>query len=136
MFCTKVFTSQYRRVQGVPVSSMDEKTATLPIAYVEGNGVAARLKNLYNAFHIKRAALGLRNPGTVETIAKEVQRDVFLTNSMFTGLRADITKVFSVNPVFHTSHGFSIGSQGLPPYTFVSTYGTDNVGVSDVLSSC
>ena len=115
---------------------MDENTKAIPIAYVEGKGVAGGLKNLYNAFHMKRDALGLKNPGTVEAIAKEVQRDVFLTNSMFTGLRADITKVFSINPVFHTSHGFSIGSQGLPPYTFVSTYGTDNVGISDPLSSC
>lgn len=102
-------------------------TKVIPIAYVEGNGLVSRIKGLYNTFHLQRSALGLSNPGTVEGVSREVTRDVFLTNSMFTGLRADITKVFSINPVFHTSHAFSVGSQGLPPYTFVSTYGTDRV---------
>ena len=109
-------------------------TKVIPIAYVEENGLVGRIKGLYNAFHLQRSALGLLNPGTVEGVSREVTRDVFLTNSMFTGLRADITKVFSVNPVFHTSHAFSVGSQGLPPYTFVSTFGTDRVSGADMIS--
>ena len=85
------------------------------------------MKDLYTAFHDKRDSLGLSNPGTVENISKEVTRDVFVTNQMFTGLRADITKAFSVAPMFQTSQGFSMGSQGLPPYTFMSSYGTPKV---------
>lgn len=92
-----------------------------------GNAWVAKLKNAYTAFQNRRDALGLSNPGTVENVAKEVQRDVFLTNSMFTGLRADITKAFSATPMFQTSHAFSKGSQGLPPYTFLSSYGTPKV---------
>lgn len=74
--------------------------------------------------------LGLSNPGTVENIAREVQKDVFLTNSMFTGLRAELTKPSSINPLFQVSHAFAMGSQGLPPYTFVALYGTSKVVVA------
>lgn len=89
-----------------------------------------RLRVAYTAFQEKRDSLGLLNPGTVEHLTREVQRDVFLTNSMFTGLRADITKAFSISPMFQTSHGFSMGSQGLPPYTFLSSYGSPRVRAS------
>ena len=87
------------------------------------------LRYLSASFLKRREALGLTNPGTVDNVAREVQRDVFLNNSMFTGLRADITKVLGATPIFQTNHAFSMGSQGLPPYTFSSTYGTPKVGL-------
>jgi len=61
----------------------------------------------------------------VENVSKEVLKDVFLTNYTFTGMRADLMKNFSMNPVFQLSHSFSMGSQGLPPYNFTAVYGTN-----------
>jgi hypothetical protein len=34
------------------------------------------------------------------TACLEVQRDVLTTNLMFSGLRADLTKAFSFNPLY------------------------------------
>lgn len=97
-----------------------------PLAFLANNSVAAALADQYNAFSERREALGLSNPGTVDGIAREVQRDVFLTNQMFTGLRADLTKAFSMNPLFQVSHAFSMGSQ-MPPYAFAALFGNDKV---------
>lgn len=105
----------------VPVSVPARSTSS------GGGSWFSSIQNVYTAFQARRDTLGLSNPGTVDGMSKEVQRDVFLTNSMFTGMRADITKVFSASPMFQTSHAFSIGSQGLPPYTFLSSYGTPKV---------
>jgi mitochondrial import receptor subunit TOM40 len=63
----------------------------------------------------------------VENIAKEVQRDVFLNNLTFSGVRADLTKAFSVAPLFQISHALSMGSQGLPPYAYAALYGSPKV---------
>lgn len=93
------------------------------------NAVVAAVRDTYRSFSQRREALGLSNPGTVDNIAREVQKDVFLTNFMFTGLRADLTKVVSVAPLFHVSHGFAMGCQGLPPYSLVTIYGTPKVFV-------
>lgn len=103
---------------------------TLPSSsngFVKKNVILAPLQDIYTSFLEQRDSLGLQNPGTVENIAREVQKDVFLTNSMFTGLRADLTKPWSVDPLFQVSHGFAMGSQGLPPYTFVALFGTSKV---------
>ncbi|KAF2103039.1 mitochondrial import receptor subunit tom-40 [Rhizodiscina lignyota] len=99
------------------------------------NPVVARLRDVYNAFHDRRASLGLSNPGTIEKIAQEVQRDVFLNNYAFTGLRADITKAFSVMPMFQVSHSLSMGSQMLPPYGFAALYGSSKVFMQANLDS-
>ncbi len=106
----------------------DEKASAL--AFMNENAVVATLRDTYLSFSERREALGLSNPGTVDNIAREVQKDVFLTNYMFTGLRADLTKPFSVAPLFQVSHAFSMGSQGLPPYTFAALYGTPKVRAS------
>ncbi|KFY07468.1 hypothetical protein V492_07112 [Pseudogymnoascus sp. VKM F-4246] len=98
-----------------------------PLAFLKNNAVTSALLDSYQTFSARREALGLSNPGTVDNIAKEVQREVFLTNYTFTGLRADLTKAFSVAPLFQVSHAFSMGSQGLPPYTFAALYGTGKV---------
>ncbi|KAK1149942.1 translocase of outer mitochondrial membrane [Aspergillus melleus] len=97
-------------------------------SFLTDNSVAAALKDAYSSFSERRAALGLPNPGTVENIAREVQKDVLLSNFMFTGLRADLTKVFGMSPLFRVSHAFSMGSSGnLPPYAFSAMYGSPKV---------
>jgi mitochondrial import receptor subunit TOM40 len=98
-----------------------------PLGFLYSNGLAVALADTYLSFSERRAALGLSNPGTVENIAREVQRDVFLNNYTFSGLRADLTKAFSIAPLFQVSHAFSMGSQGLPPYTFAALFGTSKI---------
>jgi mitochondrial import receptor subunit TOM40 len=93
------------------------------------NAFTDTILDAYHAFHDRRAALGLSNPGAVDEIAKEVQRSVFLTNQTFSGLRAELNKSFSILPLFQVSHAFSTGSQMLSPYTFLALYGTNNVGL-------
>lgn len=105
----------------------DEQLISNPSGFMRNNAIFAILRDTYSSFSERRKALGLSNPGTVDNIAREVQKDVFLTNSMFTGLRADLTKPSSFDPLFQVSHGFAMGSQGLPPYTFVALYGTSKV---------
>lgn len=85
------------------------------------------LSRTFRAFSERRESLGLNNPGTVEGIAKEVQRDVLLNSLSFSGLRADLTKAFSISPLFHIQHALSSGSQALPPYTFNAMYGSSKV---------
>lgn len=98
-----------------------------PLAFLKNNAVVSALSDTYTNFSERRSALGLSNPGKVDDIGREVQREVFLTNYAFTGLRADLTKAFSIAPLFQVSHAFSMGSQGLPPYTFAALYGTNRV---------
>lgn len=105
---------------------LSEKSSTAVDA-VTSNALVATITDTYNNFQARREALGLSNPGTVENVAKEVQRDVFLTNMMFTGLRADLTKAFSVSPLFQVSHAFAQGSQQIPPYAFLALFGTSKV---------
>ncbi|KAH6611171.1 mitochondrial import receptor subunit tom40 [Trichoderma cornu-damae] len=90
------------------------------------NPVAATIGDALNYFSERRAKLGLSNPGTIETLFKEVQRDVFLSNYMFTGIRADLTKIFSMAPLFQVSHQFAMGER-INPYTFAAMYGTGKV---------
>ncbi|KAI5307614.1 translocase of outer mitochondrial membrane [Ascosphaera atra] len=98
-------------------------------SFLTNNSVASALKDTYNSFHERRSALGLPNPGTVENINREVTKDVLLSNFSFTGLRADMTKVFSMDPLFRASHAFTVGAQGgqLPPYAFSSMFGSSKV---------
>jgi len=102
--------------------------------FFTSNAVFRRLQDVYVSFSDRREALGLSNPGSVDRIASEVQRDVFLNNLAFSGLRADITKAFSVAPLFQVSHALSMGSQGMPPYTFAALYGSPKVSRARALS--
>lgn len=111
----------------LPIMSSTSLEKESPLGFLWNNAAMAALADTYTSFQSRRDALGLSNPGTVDNIAKEVQRDVFLNNYSFTGLRADLTKGFSISPMFQVSHGFSIGSQGLPPYTFAALFGTSKV---------
>jgi mitochondrial import receptor subunit TOM40 len=90
-------------------------------------GPFARILDAYTAFQERREALGLSNPGTVEGISREVQRDVFLNNSSFSGLRAELTKAFSAAPLFQVAHSLSMGSQIQPPYSYMVLYGSPRV---------
>ncbi|SPO00608.1 probable mitochondrial import receptor MOM38 [Cephalotrichum gorgonifer] len=90
------------------------------------NPIASGLADAINSFSDRRAKLGLPNPGTVEGISREVQRDVLLQGYMFTGLKADLTKMFSVSPLFQVSHQFAL-SERLSPYNFAALYGTNKV---------
>jgi mitochondrial import receptor subunit TOM40 len=90
-------------------------------------GPFAQFQNVYAAFQERRETLGLSNPGTVESIAREVQRDVFLNNSSFSGLRAELTKAFSAAPLFQVAHSLSMGSQVMPPYSYMVLYGSPRV---------
>ncbi|TKA59912.1 hypothetical protein B0A49_10490 [Cryomyces minteri] len=110
----------------IPVNNLSEKE-NAALDFFSQNAVVSTLRDTYLSFSARREALGLSNPGTVDNIAKEVQRDVFLNNLTFSGLRADLTKAFSVAPLFQVSHAFSQGSQGLPPYTFAALYGSPQV---------
>ena len=102
-----------------------------PLGFLWHNSVSAALADSYISFQDRRKALGLSNPGTVENISREVTRDVFLNNYSFSGLRADLTKAFSMAPLFQVSHAFSMGAQGLPPYTFAGLFGTNKVRCSN-----
>lgn len=93
------------------------------------NPLASALGDALNSFSERRAQLGLSNPGTIESLAREVQRDVSLNNFMFTGIRADLTKVFSMAPLFQVSHQFAMGER-INPYTFAAMYGTSSVSLS------
>jgi mitochondrial import receptor subunit TOM40 len=90
-------------------------------------GPFAQILNVYSAFQERREALGLANPGTVEGISREVTRDVFLNNSSFSGLRAELTKAFSAAPLFQVAHSLSMGSQLQPPYSYMVLYGSPRV---------
>lgn len=104
----------------------DSKVQALSDLFTQ-NTAYARLQDVYAAFRERREALGLANPGTVEELAKEVQRGVFLNNLSFTGLRAEMTKAFSASPLFQVSHSLSMGSQVQPPYQYTALYGSPKV---------
>ncbi|OJD26671.1 hypothetical protein ACJ73_01936 [Blastomyces percursus] len=107
------------------------------LSFLSDNSVVDALKDAYSSFSTRREALGLSNPGTVENVSREVQKDVLLSNFMFTGLRADLTKVFGMSPLFRVSHAFTMGSQQgtLPPYAFSSMFGSPKVFLQGNLGS-
>lgn len=83
------------------------------------------LNTVYLTIDEKRRSLDLVNPGTIENLTKEVTREVFPSMYQFTGMRAELNKTFSMNPIFQTSHTFSTGSEQLPKYAFASAYIND-----------
>lgn len=106
----------------------DEKIASIPIGFAGDNALVSAVRKTYLSFLERRDALGLSNPGTFENINREASRDVFLTNFMFSGLRAEWNKPISNNPIFQLSHQLSMGAQGMSPYTFSALYGSNRVG--------
>jgi mitochondrial import receptor subunit TOM40 len=114
----------------------DTEKPQVALDFFRSNAVVQRIAQLYVGFHERREALGLSNPGSFDNIAEEVERDVFLNNYTFTGLRAEITKAFSVAPLFRISHALSMGSQALAPYQFSALYGSPKVRRMHSLNSC
>jgi mitochondrial import receptor subunit TOM40 len=110
------------------MATLSEKDSDA-LSFFTTNAVVNQLAEAYANLQERREALGLSNPGTIDNIAKEVERDVFLNGSAFSGLRADITKAFSVAPLFQVSHSLSTGSQSLNPYTFAAMYGSPKARV-------
>lgn len=98
-----------------------------PLSFFTDNAIATAINDTYNNLAERRKLLGLTNPGTVEGIAREVQRDVLLTNHMFSGLRCDLQKFFSLSPMFRMQHGFAMGSNVLPPWQMLAMYGNSRV---------
>ena len=109
-------------------------SAPSSLGFLTANPIANAVSDAYRSFSERRARLGLTNPGTVETIAKEVQREVSLTNYMHSGIRADLTKVVSLSPLFQVSHQFAMGEHQ-NPYAFAGLFGTNKVGNSSYISS-
>ncbi|KAK2739025.1 translocase of outer mitochondrial membrane [Myotisia sp. PD_48] len=106
------------------------------LSFLTENPVTATFKDSYDAFSRKREELGLSNPGTVDNVSREVQKDVLLSNFMFTGLRADLTKIFGSSPLFRISHAFTMGSQGnLPPYSLSTMFGSSDLLMQGNLGS-
>ena len=110
-----------------PLVDSSPLTPPIVIESPRSGGFLGPILDTYYAFHDRRAALGLSNPGPVDEINREVSRGVFLNNLTFSGLRAELNKSFSIYPLFQISHAFATGSQALSPYTFLALYGTNNV---------
>ncbi|KAF8238656.1 hypothetical protein L208DRAFT_1165629, partial [Tricholoma matsutake] len=81
----------------------------------------------YDRFARWRADLGLPHPGTVENLQKEVKA-THLSNYIFDGARADLTKSLSANPLFQVTHSFALGSQTLPSsYNFGAIFANQKI---------
>ena len=104
-----------------------------PLGFLTSNPISNAVSDAFRSFNNRRAQLGLSNPGTIENISKEVQREVSLSNYMHSGLRADLTKAISLSPLFQVSHQFALGEQ-MKPYAFAALYGVNNVRLFIYLS--
>ncbi|TFK29948.1 hypothetical protein FA15DRAFT_663259 [Coprinopsis marcescibilis] len=108
-----------------PAPSASTGTTT-PAAWSYFNPVSP-LFSAYDRFASWRRDLGLPHPGTVENISKEVKA-THLSNFIFDGARADLTKTFSMSPLFQVTHSFSLGSQTLPSsYNFGAIFATQKI---------
>lgn len=91
------------------------------------NPLLRTVNKAYNSLSERRQALGLGNPGTAENVNREVARDVMLTPFFYSGLRADVSKSFSLQPAFQVSHALSMGSPVLPSYAFAVAYANEKM---------
>ncbi|KAK6354141.1 translocase of outer mitochondrial membrane [Orbilia blumenaviensis] len=104
-----------------------DKVAEDQLNWLAQNPLAMLFNDGVSSLSAKRDALELPNPGTFENVSSELTKGVFLNNLQFTGLRADIAKIFGIAPLFQVSHSFSMGLGGpgsLPPYTLATLFGT------------
>ncbi|KAH7914702.1 eukaryotic porin-domain-containing protein [Hygrophoropsis aurantiaca] len=87
----------------------------------------APFTNIFGRFSQWRKSLDLPNPGSVENLQKEV-KTTHLTNFIFDGARADLTKSLSLNPAFQVTHSFALGSQTTAPsYNFGAVFANANI---------
>lgn len=105
------------------------------LSFLTDNAISSLVSDTYNSLSERRKLLGLTNPGSVEGIAREVQRDVLLTNHMFSGLRCDLQKFFSISPMFRMQHGLAMGSNVLPPWQLLAMYGNSRMLLQGTFSS-
>ncbi|KAL0946880.1 hypothetical protein HGRIS_013046 [Hohenbuehelia grisea] len=88
---------------------------------------ASPFTDVYARFSQWRTDLGLPHPGTVENLQKEV-KSTHLSNFMFDGARADLTKSLSMNPLFQVTHSFALGSQtAQSSYNFGAIFASQSV---------
>lgn len=100
------------------------ETPNFQPGFFSTNPITQFVSSIQQTVQQHRQSLDLINPGVMENINKEVTKDVFLDLYQFQGLRADITKTFSMAPVFQIAHGFTIGAK-TPSYTFTSILAND-----------
>ena len=89
------------------------------------NPIFQFVNNVATTISSHRQSLDLINPGTMENLNKEVEKDVFLTQYEFSGLRADLSKTFAMKPLFQVSHSFSTGGKS-PAYAFAGMFASDD----------
>ncbi|KAF8201825.1 eukaryotic porin-domain-containing protein [Pholiota molesta] len=83
--------------------------------------------NAYDRITRWRQDLGLPYPGSVENTQKEVKA-THLTNYIFDGARADLTKNLSFDPLFQLTHSFVLGSSVQPAsYSLGVTFARENL---------
>ena len=89
--------------------------------------LSSRIRDLESALaslQATREKLNLPNPGTIEHMTREV-KSTHLTQLIFDGARADLTKALSINPIFQVTHALSAGQSEAPPsYNFGAVYGS------------
>ncbi|CAG8707708.1 9193_t:CDS:2, partial [Acaulospora colombiana] len=99
------------------MAGLGEKVSTKTTASTSGSW---SLSSLFNGITEYRKKLNLPNPGTFESLHREVKA-TFITNYLFDGGRADLTKVLSQN--LQVTHSFSMGSTvATPMYNFGAAY--------------
>ncbi|KAL5615535.1 hypothetical protein BROUX41_005579 [Berkeleyomyces rouxiae] len=102
--------------------------------FLATNPLAKSVADVLESYSERRQKLGLPNPGTSELLTKEVQREVLPSGYMFSGIKADITKIVGTSPFFQVSHQFAMGERQ-SPYAFATLYGTDDVFMQSQLDN-
>ena len=110
-----------------PLEKLPPPAWTLPAFPELPDLVPEAFRDYVRQFSDWRDTLGLQNPGSIEGLHKEVQRDVFLNQFAFSGMKADLGRSFCANPLFQVQHSFSAGSSQVAPWSLLSMFATDNV---------
>ncbi|KAK0521591.1 translocase of outer mitochondrial membrane [Tilletia horrida] len=102
--------------------------SSYPSSSSSSSGFLGVFGRAYDAFARARANLDLPYPGLPERINHEAMQ-TFTTNHLFDGVRFDLAKGASINPMFHVSHNFHLGASQAPmgTYSFSTMYGTDEI---------
>jgi mitochondrial import receptor subunit TOM40 len=122
-----------------PHPTSDATSGYLSALYTLTHPVTHPLVNTYTRFEKWKDSFGLYQPGTAENLTKEIKQ-THLTNFLFDGARADLTKGLSLNPAFQVTHSFSLASATAPPmYNFGAIYADNKVcsgGESELALCC
>lgn len=93
------------------------------------NPIVSALRDSYNAFHARREALGLTQPGRYDSISQEISGTVFTDHERpQPGLQAEISN--TVAPGFVVMHALASGSEEVPPYSFTAMLQKNKVRAS------